>query len=397
MKRILFFLILALLVVACGPDIQTNGPAESTELVVAATATLEDTQAVPQSMVAPEETPLPADIDAPLIESPSIINIEMLDEVYGWALTETQIIRTNDGGVTWYNVTPRDLADVGFVYVNFFDMDTAWVQVPDMNQYPNGGKLFHTIDGGITWESSATPFSSGSLHFVDEANGWMMADLGVGAGSMAISIFQTTDSGKTWNRVYTNDPNIADAGVTLPLSGLKSVLLPLDMQTAWVGGVVYAPGEMYLFRSRDGGVTWLQINVVLPEGAGESEVSVQGIQFISETEGLLALRLTSQIPQTVIYTTKDGGVTWSLLPVRFEGYGLLQTPSANEMIFYGNDQFYVTKDAGNTIEEVQPDIAFGETILDMSFANSQTGWVVTYDQILYKTTDGGATWISLTP
>jgi photosystem II stability/assembly factor-like uncharacterized protein len=46
---------------------------------------------------------------------------------------------------------------------------------------------------------------------------------------------------------------------------------------------------------------------------------------------------------------------------------------------------------------VQPDIAFGETILDMSFANSQTGWVVTYDQILYKTTDGGATWISLTP
>ncbi len=397
MKRILFFLILALLVAACGPDIQTNGPAESTELVVAATATLEDTQAVPQSMVAPAETPLPADIDAPLIEAPSIINIEMLDEVYGWALTETQIIRTNDGGVTWYNVTPRDLADAGFVYVNFFDMDTAWVQVPDMNQYPNGGKLFHTIDGGITWESSATPFSSGSLHFVDEANGWMMADLGVGAGSMAISIFQTTDSGKTWNRVYTNDPNIADAGVTLPLSGLKSVLLPLDMQTAWVGGVVYAPGEMYLFRSRDGGVTWLQINVVLPEGAGESEVSVQGIQFISETEGLLALRLTSQIPQTVIYTTKDGGVTWSLLPVRFEGYGLLQTPSANEMIFYGNDQFYVTKDAGNTIEEVQPDIAFGETILDMSFANSQTGWVVTYDQILYKTTDGGATWISLTP
>lgn len=397
MKRILFFLILALLVTACGPDIQTNGPAESTELVVAATATLEDTQAVPQSMVAPEETPLPADIDAPLIEAPSIINIEMLDEVYGWALTETQIIRTNDGGVTWHNVTPRDLAEVGFVYVNFFDMDTAWVQVPDMNQYPNGGKLFHTIDGGITWESSATPFSSGSLHFVDETNGWMMADLGVGAGSMAISIFQTTDSGKTWNRVYTNDPNIADAGVTLPLSGLKSVLLPLDMQTAWVGGVVYAPGEMYLFRSRDGGVTWLQINVVLPEGAGESEVSVQNIQFISETEGLLALRLTSQIPQTVIYTTKDGGVTWSLLPVRFEGYGLLQTPSANEMIFYGNDQFYVTKDAGNTIEEVQPDIAFGETILDMSFANSQTGWVVTYDQILYKTTDGGATWISLTP
>ncbi|HRK89492.1 MAG TPA: hypothetical protein PK152_10190 [Anaerolineales bacterium] len=402
MKRILFFSVLALLIAACGADAQTNEPAGSTELALAATATVEGPQAALESMTAPEETPLPDEINAPLIDSPSLINIEMLDEVYGWGITEENIVRTNDGGVTWYNVTPGNLADAGYlVHADFFDATHAWVQLPDMNNYPNGGTLYRTSDGGITWDAFETPFSGGSLHFITEENGWMMADLGVGAGSMAVSIFQTEDGGATWQRVYTNDPNLADAGVTLPLGGIKNILLPLDMQTAWVGGVVYAPGEMYLFRSQDGGETWLQINVVLPDEAAESELSVLGILFVSETDGLLALRMSAETPQTIIYATEDGGVTWSLLPVSFEGYGILETPSAREMIFYTDDQFYVTNDAGETIQQIAPEIAFGDSLIDMSFANSQTGWVIaaspSNERTLYKTTDGGETWTPLTP
>lgn len=394
MKRLLsFFLLLALLVSACVP-----ATAEMQEEPKPTATKTEESQVSPQSFIAPQNTPLPDEINAPLVEAPSILNIEMLDEVYGWAVTEESIIRTNDGGVTWYDVTPANLADAGYlVYVDFFDAKTAWVQFPDMNNYPNGGKLYHTINGGETWDSYTTPFSGGSLRFIDKTNGWMMSDLGVGAGSMAVSIFQTSNSGKTWQRVYTNDPNLADAGESLPLGGIKNLILPLDTKTAWVGGVVYAPGEMYLFRSKDGGKTWLQINVVLPRDAAESELSIVGLQFVSETQGLLAIRMTSRTPRTVVYVTEDGGSTWSLLPASFNGYGILEMPSANEMIFYADDQFYVTNDAGKTIEQVTPEITFGDTVMDMSFVNTMTGWVVSDERILYKTTDGGATWISLTP
>ncbi|NOH04073.1 MAG: hypothetical protein HND47_19940 [Chloroflexi bacterium] len=218
---------------------------------------------------------------------------------------------------------------------------------------------------------------------------------------MAVSIFQTGDGGATWNRVYTNDPNLAGAGETLPLGGIKNLILPLDPQTAWVGGVIYAPGQAYLYRSDDGGKTWFQINLALPADASESELSVQGILFVSPTEGLLVIRMTSAAPKTIVYATEDGGNTWSLLPVTFEGYGILETPSAQEMIFYSADKFYVTNDAGETVTVVTPEIAFGESILDMSFANSRTGWVVTTspsnERLLYKTTDSGATWTPLIP
>ena len=395
-KPLYLLLLLSLALNACTPASTTT---ETTDVTLATPS--EESQAAPQSAVAPQNTPQTAVAEAPIIESPSILNIEMLDEVNGWAVTEENVIRTDDGGVTWYNVTPANLADAGYlVYPDFFDATHAWVQFPDMNKYPNGGTLYRTTNGGLTWESFVTPFSGGSIHFVDQNNGWMMADLGVGAGSMAVSVFQTSDGGKTWKRTYTNDPNLADASDTLPLGGIKNLILPLDSETAWVGGVVYAPGETYLFRSDDGGKTWFHINLVLPANADESELSVQGIVFVSPKEGLLALRVTSDTPQTIVYITEDGGNTWLQLPVIFEGYGILETPSASEMIFYTADQFYVTSDAGVNIQQVSPDIKFGDSIIDMSFANSQIGWVITSspsnERILYRTEDGGETWAPLT-
>jgi hypothetical protein len=75
------------------------------------------------------------------------------------------------------------------------------------------------------------------LTFLDVYNGWMLADLGVGAGSNMVAIFQTKDGGATWTQTYTNDPSAPDASASLPLGGLKADLVPLNKQTAWVTGV----------------------------------------------------------------------------------------------------------------------------------------------------------------
>ncbi|NWF63925.1 MAG: hypothetical protein HXY38_06425 [Chloroflexi bacterium] len=400
MKRIVSFLFLfSLLLAACAPATELLEPAETIEPTPTLTPAQEP-QTEAQASVAPQETPLPAIVEAPIIEAPSIINIEMVDQKHGWGLTETEIVSTDDGGLTWYDVTPDGLKGVGYlVFADFLDSKRAWVQLPDMNNYPNGGTLYRTSDGGLTWDRFATPFSGGAFKFVDEKNGWVMADLGVGAGSMGVSIFKTTDGGKTWERTYTNDPNIEGASDSLPLGGIKSLILPIDAKTAWVGGVVYAPGQVYLFRSDNSGATWKNISLSLPSEAVDSELNVQGIVFVSPTEGLLAIRMTSETPMTLIFSTKDGGMTWSQLPVVFEGYGILETPSAKEMIFYAADQFYVTKDAGKTVRKITPDVQFGDSILDMSFANAETGWIVASDvsgeYILYKTADGGLTWAVL--
>jgi photosystem II stability/assembly factor-like uncharacterized protein len=351
------------------------------------------------------DTPAPAAIDAPLVEAPALVELDMLNELDGWGVSDTGIVRTNDGGITWYNVTPPDVAETGYsVNMFFLDTDHAWMQKPDFENFPNAGFLHRTSDGGMTWTNSKVPFSQADIHFINENDGWAMADLGVGAGSNAIAVYQTTNGGKTWAQTYTNDPNDPSAGDSLPLGGLKSALVPHDMKTAWVSGVTYAPGEVYLFRTDDGGRNWDQISVPLPNDAENFELGIDQdqMQFVSAGDGFLAIRMSGDATQTAVYTTNDSGNTWNLTPTIINGAGASEFLSAEEAVIYNGEQFYVTHDAARTWVTVSPDVVFGESFAGMEFVNAMSGWVITLDpttghRSLYRTSDGGTTWFPVIP
>lgn len=386
MKRILTLLFLLVFSTACSNNTSSPRSAESPP--------------TPYS-----DTPSPAEIDAPLVEAPALLELDMFNELDGWGVTETQIVRTNDGGITWYNVTPPDVAEMGFSVDTFIlDNNTAWLQKPDFENFPNSGFMYRTTDGGLTWTNASSPFSRGDINFVDSNDGWVLADLGVGAGSNAVAVYQTTDGGDTWEQTYINDPNSPDAGDSLPLGGIKSDLVALDRQTAWISGVVYAPGEVYLYRTEDGGHNWDQVSVALPAGAENFELSIDQdqMQFVSATDGFFVLRMAGDATQTVVYVTHDAGNTWSLGSAIIDGAGAMDFLSAEELIMYDGGQFHVTRDAARTWVTVSPDIVFGEAFANMEFVNTLAGWVMTLDpannhRSLYRTSDGGATWFPVIP
>ncbi len=329
----------------------------------------------------------------------------MFNELNGWAVTGAEIVRTNDGGITWYNVSPPDMSETGYNVDTFFlDNDHAWVQKPDPERYPNSGTLYRTIDGGRTWENQVVPFSRGDLNFVDAQNGWAMADLGVGAGSNAVAIFQTADGGNSWEKTYTNDPNEANASDSLPLGGIKADLVPLDINQAWVTGVAYAPGEVYLYRTVDRGKSWKQVTLPLPPGTESFDLGIDRDQmkFVSSTDAYLALRMSGEATQTAVYVTHDAGNTWSLTPTVLDGAGASSFLSRQEAVIYNGEEFQVTRDEAQTWSAVAPDISFADTFADMEFANLMSGWVITIDpstnhRSLYRTMDGGATWLPVVP
>jgi len=351
------------------------------------------------------DTPSPARIDGPRVEAPAIIELEMFDELNGWAVTDTQIVRTNDGGITWYNVSPPDMVETGYSVGTFFlGNDHAWVQKPDLEKYPNSGTLYRTTDGGRSWDNFVVPFSGGDLSFVDAEHGWALADLGVGAGSNAVAVFQTTNGGASWEKTYTNDPNDKDASDSLPLGGIKSDLIPLDMNTAWVTGVTYAPGEVYLYRTIDGGRSWKQVGLPLPPEAPNFELGIDKDQmkFVSPADAYLALRMSGDATETAVYVTHDAGNTWRLTPTVLDGAGASSFLTGQDAILYNGEQFQVTHDGADSWTAVAPDMAFGETFVTMDFVNSMSGWVITIDpstnhRSLYRTQDGGLTWLPVVP
>jgi len=387
--------ILLLILSACNTPSTTTSPLSDSSPVAQQVQSVEDTPAP----VA--DTPVPAAIDAPIIYDAALVSIHFLNELDGWGVTETQIARTNDGGVTWYNVTPPNMTEAGYsVNLVTLDRDNVWAQVPDMTNYPNGGTLYHTTNGGVAWSSVTVPFSQGHIQFLNPNDGWALADLGVGAGSNAVAVFQTTDGGSTWHQTYINDPNAANAGDSLPLGGLKYGLASPSLTNAFVYGVVYAPGSSYLFMTDNAGHLWSPVSLPLPAGGENADLSIDQVQFVSSTNAFLAMRVSSDTTNLAIYTSSDSGNTWSLTPTLIPIGGSVDFLSANEAVVYNGQQFYVTRDAARTWSIIPPDVNFGETFAAMDFVNLNTGWVITLDpttnhRSLYRTSDGGATWFPI--
>jgi photosystem II stability/assembly factor-like uncharacterized protein len=389
---------LFLLLSACGtPAASSTTPPQVPEQP---TASIQPTEIPPTPV---PDTPAPPAINAPVVEAPALVTIHFLNELDAWGLTETQVVRTNDGGITWHNVTPPDVTEAGYsVDLAVFDNDHVWMQKPDFDNYPNSGFLYRTLDGGITWTSAQAPFSRGGLHFLDPNNGWAFADLGSGAGSNAVAVYQTSDGGATWNQTYLNDPNNANAGDSLPLSGMKSGLTPLNMQTAWVSGVVYSDGTVYLYRTDDGGANWSQVtSLALPPEAQNLQIGFQPVQFVSAQDAFVTVRIPSEPGQMAVYISNDAGNTWTLTPTLIPNGNFADFLSATDAVIYNGEQFYVTHDVAQTWSIVSSNVGFGDTFTMMDFVNPSAGWVITLDadshRSLYRTTDGGATWSLVIP
>jgi photosystem II stability/assembly factor-like uncharacterized protein len=406
MKRILILLPLLLLALACSlvtPAIPT-APASS------APENVQPTQA-PQT--SPQATPTathPTRVRTPeppreVVAGPQIVHLYMQDARNGWAISQTQLLQTSDGGATWVNVSLPGGPTLGYgAQVYLTGAGSVWVLTSDNPADPRSqGHLFHSGDNGRSWTSNLIPFSSASLAFVDDSQAWALVGLGVGAGSNAVAIYQTSDGGITWTQVYTNDPNKADSGDSLPLGGLKAGLAAYNMQTAWVSGTTYAPGEIYLFRSDDGGQTWFEQHPELSSRFTDAMIAIDSAPiFIDAQTGFLPVRMYGQDTSELnLYTTVDGGITWTPSSSPVPNGSQADILSASEAVVWDGQKFYQTSDGAQTWLTVTPNLGFGETFVQMDFVDLQNGWVLTADannnRTLYQTSDGGATWIQLVP
>jgi photosystem II stability/assembly factor-like uncharacterized protein len=342
-----------------------------------------------------------APITLPLVDAPQLTRFHFVDEVNGWGATETQVVRTDDGGVTWHNATPAALSQFGYAPSFFLDARSAWLLVPDAD-YINGS-LVRTSDGGVTWNISAVPFAYGNLQFIDPQNGFALASLGAGAGSQPVAVYRTSDAGANWTRVYTNSPDDPAANDSLPLSGQKYGITFIDASRGWIGGNAPIDNFIYLYRTRDGGETWSEASLALPAEYQSAQTGNAAPQFFSQTDGILVVNLILPADPgfvTIVFRTTDGGETWtpgaavpSGRPASFSSF--------NDGVAWGGAQFHATRDAGQTWAPVTPNVDFVASLGSIQFASSVIGWALTVneasDPSLYKTTDGGASWTIIIP
>jgi len=384
-KALLLVMLFVLLIVpSCAPlaTQETVQPTESLDLI-------------------PKNTPIPTK-EVILVSSPKprLDSITMFDAHNGWGLAEYRsvLLHTNDGGMTWQDVTPLNLTlPEGFttIYLEpfFLDSQTAWFTMPGMES----SLLLHTEDGGTSWEQIPLSFGGGELFFLDHLNGYLLSSLGAGLGSHYLALYATQDAGRTWSLHFTHEPGVSKS---LPESGAKSGIVFRDPDNAWIGGNIPMEDFIYFYRSVDGGVNWNQVEIPLPPNASRTFLETYTPVFVDPSHAFLPVRVlaSGEDFRLSFYKSVDGGERWQYTSEVFNGrvYDFIDSGYG-----WASDgwHLYHTVDGAATWIDASNGLPPEEYLLQVEFVNPDQGWLLTTPDPetiettqLYVTRDSGVSW-----
>jgi photosystem II stability/assembly factor-like uncharacterized protein len=221
------------------------------------------------------------------------------------------------------------------------------------------------------------------------------------------SIYNSSDSGKTWskipgisdnrlinihllnaqrgaalsfNYVYITDDYITWKPKTSPVTYRINASAPDIQFTSVATG--YISSDDGLFKTTDNGDSWNNV----------FNNPVNGIFFFDSNTGLVYTQSTNL--SSNVYKTTDGGAHWNplskitgnILP----GFYTMQFTDAMHGWLTLRSYLYATADGGVNWSAVNGITL--DNLTDVQFLNNQTGYLSAGNEIL-KTTDGGKTWI----
>jgi len=415
--QIVLSLILILFISSCGPSAVTTAltlmQATTQEVLPLDTLVMTETS-TPTPMFLPSETPtMNNGVSEPFDF------IQMIDETQGWGIAAQLVLRTEDGGKTWSDVTPIEMKTVISTFptpapqgVNlielkgtFIDAQTAWVAVPGLDKVT----IFHTVDGGQTWQTNelvastsqqaAYPIDIISFTFINAQMGWLLRSTIESIGHESIELYQTKDNGASWRLIAEAKQNISGKETgSITTNGQKTGISFRNTTNGWLTGSSQE-NAIFLYRSVDGGSKWNRQELAIPNGYTATGGSAQSypVAFFDDNNGVMPVYLGSGSPSInlVFYITKDGGNSWSSTTP-------LSSPT-NDFIWSWPDALhgfaaenqtgilYITVDGGKTWSK---STLGGVALSQLDFVSATTGWALANGN-LFKTIDGGMSWVSI--
>ena len=356
---------------------------------------------------------------------------------------ERGIYLSTDGGQNWQRVLSKD-ANVGgsdvqidpahpeVVYASLWEVRLGpW---EDGNQYSGtGGGLFKSTDGGKTWRALSGGLPKGIIQ-VDVAIAASQPSrlyASVATSEPSVGIYRSDDAGENWTRITTDPrPALRIGGGDLPVPHVD----PKNPDTVYSASIV-------TMRSTDGGKTWTSLrgapggddyqnlwinpdfpNIILLTSDQGALVSVNSGRTWSSwynqpTGQLYHAATTNSFPYLVCSGQqdsgsvcvssrgKDGEITFrEWHPVGIIEYGYAAPDPLNPDIVYGAGRREVSRFSLSTgeFQNVTPvPSADAKVRADRTqpilFSPVDPHVLYTTTNFLYRTTDGGQTWQTISP
>jgi photosystem II stability/assembly factor-like uncharacterized protein len=238
------------------------------------------------------------------------------------------------------------------------------------------GTVLQTADGGNTWNprGASTNDVVRDIYFVDEKNGWLVVEVNVYE-------LKTKEEPRAYLMKTTDG---GDHWKRIEIKGfdIDAILVRAVFTRNGRGWVFGEAGSIY--TTYDGGETWTKLR------SPTRRLLLGGI-FVDDARGWIV-----GAGATIIQTS-DGGETWyqSLLPqveksVRFTATSFIDNRSGWAVGSGGS--VYRTDNGGRTWQQQQSKVYVD--LFDVKFVDAREGWAVGAEGTIIHTSDGGETWTS---
>lgn len=309
---------------------------------------------------------------------------------------DDRVLRSTDAGQSWSDL--GEVMPAGVFALTVVDPQT--VVAADFD-----GNMYHTVNAGLNWTQAFASrglqpgfLSSAAPAFADPQTGYF----GYGAGF----VIKTTDGGASWSQISSgagnalNDiarfPNgnmiaVGDNGMLLTSTGvtpwiIHEALTQFDIKAIDVinaTDVVVVDNLGWVYKSSDGGVTWLAASA-----KPSNLTSAQDVRFTTLLDGWV---IGQSFTTGALYHTTDGGATWTPVPDFLGAYVAVDVEGSNIWAANVGGRYYRSTDNGGTWTQGDlPDAP--NNIRDMEFFNESIGYAVGSWGKAYRSDDGGITW-----
>jgi len=271
---------------------------------------------------------------------------------------------------TRYSYHPDCYKAAEYIYSQFDSMglDVAYDYYPGigfwnvafmgLNGYASGneGTIYHTTDGGDTWEQqdSGTFIDLLAASFVAPDTGWMCGEEG--------TVIRTLDGGTTWE----------------VMGKVRSVWLwGIDFVNSQTGWVLEYTGAVQ--KTTDGGLNWTKQKTL-------AHTTIRNIDFVDTQCGWAVGELG-----TILHTV-NGGKKWELQTSNTEAglHDLCFIDSLHGWAVGTSGVVLHTDDGGASW--VAQSSGVTAVLLSVTFIDSLHGWASGIAGTVISTTDGGVTW-----
>jgi len=226
---------------------------------------------------------------------------ELVRRQRGWARTHGGLYWTDDGGRHWREITPPgDPGAIDGVY--FRNPRQGWAGAEEGSEGDNRVVLFATADGGRSWRRApiavkglATTAAGVGFAALGRRRVFALVAESLDTASSVGHLFTSGDGGAHWRQMP--DP---------PHDGTMSFQSSRD---GWFAAGGHLPG---LYRTRDGGHTWTEVEVRPPPGVPAEDAAFGSPRIDADGDGLLPVIFRAPTAVTAaLYRTHDHGRRWA--------------------------------------------------------------------------------------